>query len=201
MPPFSFLSPRSARSDQPRRRLAGDGFTQIPQEFFFTKAPPFFKTPHCCPRQQFRLIPPPKKSLSDSERNSKPGRATEHSRGWSCASSVTPGQKKEPEPRQGRQRARHPHPVLYRPYRPQIRAGECPPNFLILNSLFSILTYPHFCITWALCRPFYGLNASLGGVYEGFRRYRGSTTRLKSVALRALRSRRCAAMKNTLACV
>ena len=38
------ISPRAARSDQPRRRLAGDGFTQTPQEFFFTQATPFFIT-------------------------------------------------------------------------------------------------------------------------------------------------------------
>ena len=43
MPPVArAFSPRAARSDQPRRRLAGDGFTQTPQEFFFTKAPPFY---------------------------------------------------------------------------------------------------------------------------------------------------------------
>ena len=40
--PARFFSTRAARSDQPRRRLAGDGFTQTPQEFFFTQAPPFF---------------------------------------------------------------------------------------------------------------------------------------------------------------
>ena len=77
------ISPRVARSDQPRRRLAGDGFTQTPQEFFFTKALPFFtidasrfftaskasynnminppranarRTYHCCRRPPFRWL-------------------------------------------------------------------------------------------------------------------------------------------------